>query len=108
MKVYSATTPPEAHIICGLLKTHRIACEVRGEGIFGLQGEVPFGEDSAPYVWLLDVEKEEAARALILHHNRDVPGPDWCCTSCGEHNESQFALCWQCGSQAPSQEHGGE
>ena len=39
MKIFSASNPTEAHIICGLLESENIACEVRGEGLFGLKGE---------------------------------------------------------------------
>ncbi|GAK85004.1 hypothetical protein JCM19238_2584 [Vibrio ponticus] len=46
MKIFSAANPPQAHIVCELLRANGITCEVRGEGIFGLQGEVPFGEAS--------------------------------------------------------------
>ncbi len=41
MKIYIAKNPAEAHIVCELLKTEQIACEVRGEGMFGLKGELP-------------------------------------------------------------------
>lgn len=39
MKIFSAANPTEAHIICGLLESEKIACEVRGEGLFGLKGK---------------------------------------------------------------------
>lgn len=98
MKVYSAFNPPEAHIVCELLKSNDIECEVRGEGIFGLQGEVPFGENSEPYVWLLDTQKYTRACALIEQFNQQTPGADKMCSGCGELNESQFGICWQCGA----------
>ena len=37
MKTFSASNPTEAHIICGLLESENIACEVRGEDLFGLK-----------------------------------------------------------------------
>lgn len=98
MNVFTANNPPEAHIICELLKSHGIRCEVRGEGIFGLQGEVPFGENSAPYVWLLDRDKENAANEVIQQFYSPIQGHPWTCHKCGEINEPQFAVCWQCGS----------
>ena len=42
MKIFSASNPTEAHIICGLLESENIACEVRGEGLFGLKGFLNF------------------------------------------------------------------
>lgn len=101
MRIYSATTPPEAHIVCELLKCHRIDCEVRGEGIFGLQGEIPFGESSEPYVWLLDQDKREQAETVIAQINTPSMESDWQCAQCGEHNEPQFGACWQCAAYAP-------
>lgn len=101
MKIYSAETPTEAHIVCELLKSHHVRCEVRGEGIFSLQGEVPFGESSAPYIWLLDNESRQLAQQLIdEYHSADGKDP-WRCEQCGEMNEPQFGLCWQCGFTAP-------
>lgn len=101
MKVYSAATPTEAHIVCELLKSHRIECEVRGEGIFGLQGEVPFGESSEPYVWLLAQSKQQHALSVIEQFNSSNKGESWICQQCGECNEPQFGACWQCGQSAP-------
>ena len=98
MKIYSAANPPQAHIVCELLRSQNIECEVRGEGIFGLQGEVPFGEASEPHVWLLNLEEEQQARQLVAQFEQPHPEPPWRCSECGEINEGQFALCWQCGT----------
>ena len=46
MKIFIAKNPAEAHIVCELLKTEQVYCEVRGEGIFGLKGELPFSDDT--------------------------------------------------------------
>lgn len=100
MKIYSARTPPEAHIVCELLRSQSIECEVRGEGIFGLQGEVPFGENSEPYVWLLRPTQKKLAYEIIYQFEHAQIGGDWQCTQCGETNESQFGICWQCGEAA--------
>ncbi|KJY83135.1 hypothetical protein TW81_08970 [Vibrio galatheae] len=101
MRIYSASNPAEAHIVCELLKSQRISCEVRGEGIFGLQGEVPLGESSEPFIWLLDSGQVEQAHAVIEQFNCASSGTPWCCTQCGETNEAQFGVCWQCGESAP-------
>tara|TARA_Y100001956_G_scaffold82937_1_gene107030 strand:+ start:5644 stop:5949 length:306 start_codon:yes stop_codon:yes gene_type:complete len=100
MKVYSASNPPEAHIVCELLRSQGINCEVRGEGIFGLQGEVPFGENSEPYVWLLQADKQTEALKIIEQFKQSDAGVEWLCVKCGEMNESQFGVCWQCGTAA--------
>ncbi|MBA5762458.1 DUF2007 domain-containing protein [Vibrio sp. 404] len=98
MKIYSAANPPQAHIVCELLRSHNIDCEVRGEGIFGLQGEVPFGETSEPHVWLLELDKSPQATLLIKQFEQPHTEPSWRCPVCDEINEGQFALCWQCSS----------
>lgn len=101
MRLYSAATPPEAHILCELLKSHSISCEVRGEGLFGLQGEIPFGENSEPYIWLLDEKQLARAQSIIAEFNRSDQCEHWWCQQCGESNEAQFGICWQCGASAP-------
>ncbi|MCY9803090.1 DUF2007 domain-containing protein [Vibrio scophthalmi] len=98
MKIFSANNPPQAHIICELLRTNNIDCEVRGEGIFGLQGELPFGEASEPYVWLLDSSQQKKAYDVITQFEQPLSAPPWHCSNCGEENEGQFVLCWQCGT----------
>ncbi|WP_394144558.1 putative signal transducing protein [Vibrio atypicus] len=100
MKIYSASNPPEAHIVCELLKSQSIDCEVRGEGIFGLQGEIPFGENSEPYVWLLQEQQQEKALNIIRQFQSHNIGEEWRCNHCGESNEPQFGACWQCGEFA--------
>ncbi|UUM29739.1 DUF2007 domain-containing protein [Vibrio japonicus] len=101
MKVFTANTPPEAHIVCELLKSHGVECEVRGEGIFGLQGEIPFGEHSEPYVWLLDKHQLGIAQEVILQYQTPTIGNAWVCNGCGERNEAQFGVCWNCGAVSP-------
>ncbi|TFH90063.1 putative signal transducing protein [Vibrio ouci] len=101
MKIFSAITPTEAHIVCELLKSQYIDCEVRGEGIFGLQGEIPFGESSEPYIWLFDQRDSAKASEIIKEFQSEQRKQDWQCDECGERNEGQFGACWQCGSVAP-------
>lgn len=97
MKLFNASNPTEAHIVCGLLQQQNIAAEVRGEGIFSLKGEIPLTEDTDPYVWLLQPQKQEVAEELIKEYqNQQVNLPDWACERCGEINEGQFGACWNC------------
>ncbi|EMX0221223.1 DUF2007 domain-containing protein [Vibrio fluvialis] len=101
MKIFIAANPTEAHLLCELLKQANIACEVRGEGLFGLRGELPMNDETAPYIWLYDVTQHERAQAIIEDYqspsssSRSTP---WQCTHCGELNERQFAVCWHCGT----------
>lgn len=50
MRVFTANSPVEAHIVCQLLRNENIRCEVRGEGLFGLKGELPATSESDPYL----------------------------------------------------------
>lgn len=100
MKVFNASNPTEAHIVCGFLQQQGIHAEVRGEGIFGLKGELPLTEDTDPYVWLLELNKVDVVKALILEYQQQQqPTADWTCSECKEVNEGQFGLCWKCGNQ---------
>ncbi|MCL9782373.1 DUF2007 domain-containing protein [Vibrio sp. S4M6] len=106
MKLYTATNPTEAHLVCELLRSEQIDCEVRGEHLFGLQGELPFGEDTEPYVWLLNPYHADKASTIVAEYVAQKHSPkthsDWQCSQCGEHNEGQFAICWKCGNSDSS------
>ncbi|MDN3701445.1 DUF2007 domain-containing protein [Vibrio artabrorum] len=104
MKIFSASNPTEAHIICGLLESENIACEVRGEGLFGLKGEIPFTEDTDPYVWLCEPEMTDKARLIVSEYQKQQDSiiyEEWRCRKCHEINEAQFGSCWQCGTASP-------
>ncbi len=102
MKIFIANNPAEAHIVCELLKTEQIMCEVRGEGMFGLKGELPFSDDTDPYIWLFEPEQQLKAVAIIDdYQSQALPNSyqDWRCSECSEINEGQFGACWRCGHQ---------
>lgn len=106
MKIFVANNPTEAHIVCELLKAERIQCEVRGEGLFGLKGELPFGEDTDPYIWLLNPMQKMLAQSIIdaYHQQSNTEASTlWRCQRCGEENEPQFGACWQCGAPHPTE-----
>lgn len=100
VKIYIAKNPTEAHILCELLKTQNVSCEVRGEGIFSLQGELPISPETNAYIWLLAPSKHTLALSIIEEYEaqRNSNAPSWYCHLCGEENESQFGLCWNCGA----------
>ncbi len=102
MKIFVAQNPTEAHIVCGLLRQEHIPCEVRGETLFGVRGEIPFDDSSAPYVWLLSPQYESQSKELIQAYLKAPTEKlsEWLCENCGENNESQFGLCWNCGARA--------
>lgn len=102
MKIFIAKNPAEAHIVCGLLKTEQIQCEVRGEGLFGLKGELPFSDETDPYIWLFAPEQQMKASVIVdAYQMQAQPNTyqDWRCSVCSEMNEGQFGACWRCGHQ---------
>jgi hypothetical protein len=105
-KVYIAKHPTEAHLIKGLLESYSISCEVRGESLFGVRGELPITTDTFPSVWIHDDEDFEKARAIVNDYDKGdkdhVPKrSSWKCQKCGEVLEPQFTECWNCGTERP-------
>lgn len=97
MKIFTADNPTEAHIVCGLLRTAAIDAEVKGESLFSLQGELPFGEETSPTIWLNQPNKLDKALEVISDYKSTIfDGIAWKCTHCDAENEAQFAICWQC------------
>lgn len=99
MKAFIASTPTEAHIVCEWLKSERVSCEVRGEGLFGLRGELPLSDDTDAYVWLLDPAQKLKAKKIIEEYRQQCQThgvQSWRCQHCGNDNEPQFGACWQC------------
>ena len=66
-----------------LLEQSAITCFIRNDQLSGGLGEIPF-LDCLPELWV--TRDEDLAEC-----------EEWRCTLCGESNEGQFALCWQCG-----------
>lgn len=105
-KVFVAQHPTEAHFVQGLLGAEGIEAEVRGEALFGVRGETPVTSDTLPSVWVAEERQAENALAIIAGYQRgnglaDAAGRAWRCPRCGEELESQFAMCWKCGSARP-------
>lgn len=107
MKVFIGNSPTEAHIVQQQLENEGILCEVRGEGVYTLRGEVPFDENTLPYVWLIDNKQHVKARAIIAEWQEQLKADsekrDWVCPRCHEVNEAQFGACWSCQALAPTE-----
>lgn len=102
LNVYSARNPTEAHLLKGILESYGIPCEVRGEALFGLRGEVPLTPDTAPSVWIVDDADRDETRRILKEYEKSnmLDGSDkesWICRYCGEDSEGQFTKCWNCG-----------
>ncbi|MGO2508145.1 MAG: putative signal transducing protein [Vibrio hibernica] len=98
MKIYSASTPIEAHIVCGLLQSQGVEVKVYAEDLFSLKGEIPLTSETDPYIWLLNAQDETLARNIIQDYESEESegGINWQCSSCGEIVEPQFSICWNC------------
>ncbi|WP_082798397.1 putative signal transducing protein [Vibrio cidicii] len=98
MRVFTANSPVEAHIVCQQLRSENIECEIRGENLFGLKGELPATSESDPYIWIHEPQQYQTAMKIVSQYlHQSCVSTYWCCSNCGEENEGQFALCWCCG-----------
>ncbi len=103
--MFVARNVTEAHFVRGLLESHGLAVQVRGEDLHGLVGDLPSPEGS-PSVWVLDDNQEVYARSVLAglsQETRDSRASTWRCQRCGEWLEAQFTTCWACGSERSSQ-----
>lgn len=101
--VYTARHITDAHLICGYLRSHGLAAEVRGEYLAGGIGELPAGLCK---VWLANDADFARADALVKQFLRGDSAhhvaTGWRCAQCGEHLEGQFTDCWHCGAGRPA------
>ncbi|MEE3202026.1 MAG: DUF2007 domain-containing protein [Acidobacteriota bacterium] len=104
-KLYVAAGPGDAYVLRGLLEAEGISAIVRGDDMVPFQGGSLFEIETRPSVWVLGNDREQYARALVIAEDytarkatdivADVP---WKCESCGESIETQFTVCWSCGT----------
>ncbi len=108
-KVYTAANPATAHIIRGILESHGIASEVRGEALFSVRGELPMVGDTFPTVWIVHDTDRLKAQEVVDDFDSRLSGQNednqeaWICRNCGEQLESQFTACWQCETPRPDE-----
>jgi hypothetical protein len=100
-RVHVARHAPEAHLVCGFLRSHGIPAEVRGDLLTGGWGELPVDLCG---VWIADESKVSHAEALVRDYFAGAEasarsGETWACPCCGETLEGQFTACWNCGRQ---------
>ena len=81
-----------------VLETEGIACQIRNQHLGSIVGEMPFPE-VWPELWVCnDIDFDRAEQLLGDAMTEESPASDWVCKNCGESNERQFAVCWNCGS----------
>ena len=98
-KLTSAETIVMINHYKNLLAAEGIATEVRNEHLGSVMGEIPFFE-TWPQLWVVSDLDYDRAMQLIESVDAESPSDPWNCRSCGEHNEGQFSVCWNCGARA--------
>ena len=101
-RVYTAPNAMLAGHIQVVLEQHGISAFLRNVFLIGGAGELPPNE-CFPEVWIVENHEYERARAIIAELLEAPPGKDWRCPRCDEEIEGQFAACWACGAEAPSE-----
>jgi hypothetical protein len=99
-RVWSGASLHDTTHFKNLLEQAGIDCLIKNRDLGGGLGDLPV-LDCAPELWVLRDAQESAATALLREMLSARSGaPPWRCTRCGEHNEAQFAACFNCGSAA--------
>jgi hypothetical protein len=101
VKVYTASDPLMAHLLRSALEAAGVEAQVRGEYLWSARGATPVTTDTLPAVWIVSDDDLDAAAAIVQDfERRTINGPiaTWTCASCGELNEEQFTVCWNCGT----------
>ncbi|KHT60530.1 hypothetical protein RJ45_23305 [Photobacterium gaetbulicola] len=99
-KIYDAANALEAHSLKGMLEAQHIAVHLSGEGLGAAAGELPANVVEVG-LWVKVSQQAGAQRLLEQYECAEQAG--WVCSGCGEHNGSQFELCWHCGQDRLSQ-----
>jgi hypothetical protein len=97
VKIYSAATLPDAHLVRGLLGQAGIDATVFNENLQGGLGEIPFTH-AYPEVWIVDDHDLQRAREVIRQIERPAPSSgSVICPRCHEGSPGHFQVCGNCG-----------
>jgi putative signal transducing protein len=88
-KVFVAQHHAEAHLVNGLLRSHGIDSEVRGEVLFTTVEAASMIPGASPEVWVLNSHQVPQAMDLIQRYSKGealpgFSGQPWQCPKCGE------------------------
>lgn len=98
LRLYSAATLPDAHLLRQLLAHAGIEAHVFNENAQSGMGEIPFTH-AWPEVWIERDADMKRAREIVRSFERPpVNGADVFCSTCRERNPGNFELCWSCGA----------
>jgi len=99
VRIYSAASLPDAHLVRGLLGQAGIDATVFNENLQGGLGEIPFTH-AYPEVWIVDERDLQRAREVIRQIERPLPGlGSIICPLCHEGSHGHFQICWNCGEE---------
>ena len=99
LKIYSAATLPDAHIVLGALAQAGIDGRVLNENAQSIMGEIPFYH-AWPEVWIMDVKDAQRARDIVDQFERRNAGFGRAfCPYCHEENPAHFHTCWNCSQE---------
>ena len=99
LRVYSAASLPDAHLVRGLLGQAGIDATVFNENLQGGLGEIPFTH-AYPEVRIVDERDLQRAREVIRQIERPLPGlGSIICPLCHEGSPGHFQICWNCGEE---------
>ena len=78
-----------------VLEEKGILCLIKNQFAFGAMGEIP-PQDCIPELWLVDESWAPRAERILAELDERPQQDAWHCRQCGELNEAQFAICWNC------------
>ncbi len=96
-KVFSTSDPVIISHYKTILENQGIACILKNYYLTGAAGELPINT-CWPELWIIDNSHYKEAKAILSKLDQPVSADYWTCPSCGEINEPEFGVCWQCGS----------
>ncbi|MCH9814643.1 MAG: DUF2007 domain-containing protein [Epsilonproteobacteria bacterium] len=104
VQLYLARNPADAYILKGILESAGIACEVQGDQLYHLLGELPLSQESVPSVWIYDNKHFKEAEKILekykkVESSKESEKTTWQCPTCDEALWDQFTTCWRCGTQ---------
>ena len=96
LKIYSAPTLPDAHLVRGFLAQAGIDARVFNENAQSVMGEIPFHQ-AWPEVWIMNEGDAKQAQDLIHQMEQPhAPSAAAFCPHCQEENPAHFHTCWNC------------
>lgn len=104
-RVHRTSDPISAQLLKSELEAHGIEAWVEGEHLAPLLGGAIPAAGRQFQVCIVHDHEGPRARRLVeaWRARRETPAdaPPWRCPHCGEENEPQFEICWQCETERP-------